>query len=345
MPSLVAAVVQCGSVYNDTPATIAKMRSLAKKCKQDNERVQLVVFPEAFIGGYPKFSTFGVRVGARSDSGRQEYVQYHKNSISTSGDEMKQIEAIARELEIFIVSGFIEKEGGTLYCSVGFVDPKKGLVYSRRKLMPTAGERLIWGFGTESDTKVVKASFDVSPSTTSSPKDASNTTVSANGANGNDANVTAKEEITLSSAICWENMMPLFRSHYYQQGTQIHCIPTVDGRDNWEVVCRMIAMEGRCFVLNACQFSQQKDFPNDHPVEQDGVRDPEAIMIRGGSCIVSPMGEVLAGPLRGEEGILTAELDLDLIIAGKFDLDVVGHYSRPDLFKLISPAAKQAKMG
>lgn len=87
--------------------------------------------------GYPKFSTFGVRVGARSDSGRQEYVQYHKNSISTSGDEMKQIEAIARELEIFIVSGFIEKEGGTLYCSVGFVDPKKGLVYSRRKVCRT----------------------------------------------------------------------------------------------------------------------------------------------------------------------------------------------------------------
>lgn len=93
---------------------------------------------------------------------------------------------------------------------------------------------------------------------------------------------------------------PLFRSHYYAQGTQIHCVPTVDGRENWQSLMKTIAMEGRCFVLSACQFSQQRDFPDDHPVE--GERDPEGLMIAGGSVIVSPLGEVLAGPLRGRSG-------------------------------------------
>lgn len=166
MPSIIASVVQCCTVYNDTPATIARMRSLAEKCKKEHNS-QLVVFPEAFIGGehfyfllmcvafhyctvlntirlpvdahpgYPKFSTFGVSIGNRTQEGREEYVQYHKNAISLqSGNdqEVKQIEDIARELEIFIVSGFIEKEGGTLYCAVGFWDPIKGFLYSRRKV-------------------------------------------------------------------------------------------------------------------------------------------------------------------------------------------------------------------
>lgn len=156
--------------------------------------------------------------------------------------------------------------------------------------MPTASERLIWGFGDETSMSVVKHRF------------------------GSD------EEVILSSATCWENMHPLLRSHYYAQGTQIHCVATVDGRDGWSSSMRHIATEGRCFVLNAAQFAQQRvrrrpplsasvsadasslsqDYPESHPVE--GPVDPEGIMIAGGSMIVSPLGNVLAGPLRGEEG-------------------------------------------
>lgn len=120
------------------------------------------------------------------------------------------------------------------------------------------------------------------------------------------------------------------RTFYYSRGTHIYCAPTVDARPEWQHTMAHIALEGRCFVLSACQFSQEKDFPVDHAVRDSSKRDPENIMIGGGSVIVSALGKVLAGPLLGEEGVLTAELDLDDIVRGKFDMDCVGHYARPD---------------
>jgi predicted amidohydrolase len=120
------------------------------------------------------------------------------------------------------------------------------------------------------------------------------------------------------------------RTFYYSRGTQIYCAPTVDARPLWQHTMTHIALEGRCFVLSACQFSQEKDFPPDHAVKDSTNRHPDNVMIAGGSVIISPLGKVLAGPLLGEEGVLTAELDLDDIVRGKFDLDCVGHYARPD---------------
>ena len=120
------------------------------------------------------------------------------------------------------------------------------------------------------------------------------------------------------------------RSFYYAQGTQIYCAPTVDSRPVWQSTMIHIALEGRCFVLSACQYAEEKDYPPDHPVINTSTREPDNVMIGGGSVIINPLGKVLAGPLLGKEGILTAELDLDDIIRGKFDLDVSGHYARPD---------------
>jgi len=124
------------------------------------------------------------------------------------------------------------------------------------------------------------------------------------------------------------------RMHYYQLGTQIYCAPTVDSRPEWQHTMRHIAIEGRCFVLSACQFTQQKDYPADHSFaaepSADAQRDPDGVMIAGGSVIVSPLGKVLAGPLLNEEGVLVADLDLEDIVRGQFDLDVRGHYARPD---------------
>lgn len=125
-------------------------------------------------------------------------------------------------------------------------------------------------------------------------------------------------------------LVRLVRTFYYSKGTEIYCAPTVDARPVWQHTMKHIALEGRCFVLSACQFSQEKDYPSGHAVVDPTNRHPENVVIAGGSVIVNPLGEVLAGPLLDSEGILVADLDLDDIIRGKFDLDVVGHYARTD---------------
>jgi nitrilase len=127
--------------------------------------------------------------------------------------------------------------------------------------------------------------------------------------------------------------MPLLRMHLYAQGIQLYCAPTADDRETWQATVRHIALEGRCFVLSCNQFARRSDYPADYPALQGD--DPETIMTRGGSGIVDPLGRVLAGPLYDRAGILTADLDLDEVARGKFDFDVVGHYARPDVFRLI----------
>jgi predicted amidohydrolase len=124
--------------------------------------------------------------------------------------------------------------------------------------------------------------------------------------------------------------LPPVRTYYYSLGTQIYCAPTIDSRDTWQSSMQHIALEGRCFVLSACQFATEKDYPPDHAVADPNNRNPDNIMLGGGSVIISPLGKVLAGPTRQPEEILTADLDLDDVVRGKFDLDSVGHYARPD---------------
>jgi nitrilase len=164
--------------------------------------------------------------------------------------------------------------------------------------MPTAMERLVWGMGDGSTLPV----FD--------------TPIGKIGA-----------------VICWENYMPLLRTAMYAKGIQLYCAPTVDDRDTWARSMQHIAFEGRCFVLSAVQYLRRGDCPEDYPAIQGN--DPSTVLIRGGSVIVNPQGVVLAGPNFEGETILTADLDLNEIVEGKYDLDVVGHYARPDVFRLI----------
>jgi nitrilase len=143
----------------------------------------------------------------------------------------------------------------------------------------------------------------------------------------------------IGAVICWENYMPQLRLAMYAQGIELYCAPTVDDRETWLPTMRHIALEGRCFVLSANQFSRRSDYPADYPVL---TADPEVVLINGGSCIVDPLGQVLAGPARNGEVLLTADLDLGEIARGKFDLDVVGHYARPDVFRLVINESPQA---
>ncbi|KAJ7492709.1 carbon-nitrogen hydrolase [Mycena latifolia] len=303
-----ASVVQTCTQAFSLEATLLKLEELTRLA-QERDGSQFAVFPEAFIGGYPKFSTFGAVVGERSAEGRDEYLRYYNAAIEVPSAATARVESISKDTGVFLVVGVIERDGGTLYCTAIFVDPLEGLLGKHRKLMPTASERLIWGQGDGSTLPVLEKSFSRAP----------------------DGPTTVTK---LSAAICWENYMPLLRNHYYSLGTQLWCAPTVDARPQWENSMMFIALEGRCFVLSACQYAQERHFPDTHAVGNADMRNPENIMIGGGSLIINPLGKILAGPLRGSEGVISAELDLDDCIRGKFDLDVVGNYARPDIFKV-----------
>ncbi len=297
-----AAVIQTASELFDTPATLKKMHSLLADAAA--EGAQLAVLPEAFVGGYPKGINFGAHVGSRSPEGRVEFQRYYESAITIPGPECDQMADMAREFGMHLVVGVIERDGGTLYCSVVYFDGQGNLLGKHRKVMPTAMERLIWGFGDGSTLQVMDTALG-----------------------------------KLSAVICWENYMPQLRLSQYAQGVEIYCAPTVDERESWLPVMRTIAMEGRCFVLSACQYMQRKNGPAEyHPMQGE---DLETVLINGGSCIVSPMGEVLAGPVFGQQSILVADLDPGIIAQGKFDLDVAGHYARPDIFKLEVNAIEQ----
>ncbi|MDQ1138165.1 nitrilase [Microbacterium sp. SORGH_AS 1204] len=302
MTSITVAVVQAGSLLFDTPASLMKAETFIRDAAAQG--AALVVLPEAFLGGYPKGVDFGITVGSRSPEGRDMFKRYADSAITLPGQEVTHLAELSAELGIDIVAGVIEREGGTLYCATVFITATGGHVATHRKLMPTAAERYLWGQGDGSTLATIETSYG-----------------------------------RVGSAICWENYMPLFRTAMYQQGVQLWCAPTVDDRDAWSATMRHIALEGRCFVLSANQYLLRSDLPEDvHPVQGE---DPDTLLIGGGSMIVSPLGDVLAGPLRGREGILVAEVDLDDITRAQFDLDVTGHYSRPDIFTLTTDTTRR----
>jgi nitrilase len=288
-----AGVIQDPGVPFDTMASLNVLQELAGRAAEAD--CDIALFPEAFLGGYPRGLTFGTSIGSRDERGREWFRRYHANAIELDGPVVSVLEETAARSGLLLVVGVIERVGGTLYCSVVWVDATAGLIGHRRKLMPTGAERIAWGTGDLSQSPVVA------------------TPVGAVGA-----------------AICWENYMPLLRTYMYSQRVQIWCAPTADARDTWVATMRHIAVEGRCFVLSANQFTRRSDYPEDYPVDAE----PDAVLCNGASMIVDPLGKVLAGPARDGRTMLIADLDLDEIPRANLDFDVVGHYARPDLFKL-----------
>jgi nitrilase len=293
--TVTVAVVQAASVAFDRSRTLAKALDLT--CDAAKRGAQLVLFPEAFISGYPRGLDFGAVVGSRSDAGREDFRRYFESAVEIPGPVVDALSKAARANSVYLVIGVIERERGTLYCCVLFFAPDGVFLGKHRKVMPTASERLIWGFGDGSTLPV----FDTSLG-------------------------------RVGAVICWENYMPLLRAFMYSQGIEIYCAPTADHRTTWSATMQHIAAEGRCFVLGCNQFNRRSDFPQRYATAFG--EEPGTIISRGGSCIVSPFGEFIAGPNFDGETILLADLDRDLLPKAKFDFDVVGHYSRPDIFRL-----------
>jgi nitrilase len=294
------AVVQAAPVLFDREATTEKtVRLFAEATGQG---AQLVLFPEAFIPCYPRGLSFGTVVGAHDPEGRLTWERYWTSSVDVPGPVTTALGAAAKEAGAYLAIGVIEREGrfgrGTLYCSLLTFGPDGRLLGVHRKLKPTGSERLIWGEGDGSSLLVLDTGLG-----------------------------------KVGGLICWENYMPLARAALYAKGVEIYLAPTADARETWQATLRHIACEGRCFVLGCNQYVTRDMYPDDLPGVADLENQPE-VMCRGGSAVISPLGQVLAGPLYGAEGILYADLDMGEVIRSRFDFDPVGHYARSDVLRL-----------
>lgn len=287
--------VQAGAVFFDVDKTIDKAEKFILQAADEN--IKLLVFPETFIPGYPSGLGFGTVVGSRTEAGRDQYKRYWQSSITVPGPETNRLGDMAKMANIFLVMGITERDetNKTLYCTLLYFSPTGELVGKHRKIKPTAAERIVWGEG----DGTTLSTFDTPLG-------------------------------KIGGLICWENYMPLARMAMFNKGVEIYLAPTADSRDTWQSTMEHIACEGRCYVIGCNQYITKDDYPED--LRNTIPDDRDNTLSRGGSCIISPLGKVLAGPLYDKEGLLTAEIDLDEIIRSKMDFDVSGHYTRNDIF-------------
>lgn len=301
------AVVQSAPDLFDKQSAMDKIAINSKKAAEQGAKI--IVFPEVFISGYPRGLYFGTRVGSREASGRQDWERYWSSAIEVPGQETDLLGELASELGVYLVIGVVERDRdfsrGTLYNSMVYIGPDGSVLGKHRKLVPTGSERLLWGQGDGSTLTVIDTPYG-----------------------------------RIGGLICWENYMPLARTALYAQGIDIFITPTADARDTWQSTLRHIACEGRCFVVSCNQYATKASYPADLACYED-IRDQPDILSRGGSAIVGPLGEYIVEPLYNEEGILLASLDLSLVTQSRYDFDVVGHYSRPDVFQLTVNKKKQ----
>lgn len=292
------AVVQASPLYFDLEGSVARVIELAREAA--GEGANLVLFPEAYVGGYPWGLAFGTAVGGRSDAGRRTWERYWASGMEVPGPQTQRLAEVAGEEGVYLAVGVIERDshysGGTLFCTLLYFGPEGTLLGKHRKLKPTAAERLIWGEGDGSTLPVIPTPFG-----------------------------------RVGGLICWENYMPLARMTMYGKGVDIYLAPTADARERWQSTLQHIALEGRCFVLGCNQYVTRDMYPDDLEIRAELEAWPETLC-RGGSAVYSPLGDRLVGPLWDRAGILYADLDLGEVPRGKFDFDVTGHYARPDVF-------------
>jgi nitrilase len=292
--------VQDSPVLFDREASVEKACHLARKAAAQGAK--LILLPEAFVPAYPRGLSFGTVVGSRSPAGRRTWQRYWANAVDVPGPATLALGLAAREASAYLVVGVVERDTqysrGTLYCTLLYFGPSGQLLAKHRKLKPTGSERLIWGEGDGSTLDVLDTPLG-----------------------------------KVGGLICWENYMPLARVALYSKGVEIYLAPTADARDTWQATMQHIACEGRCYVLGCNQYVTKAMYPPDL-VGVDELSGLPEVLCAGGSVIVSPLGDVLEGPLYDQKGILYSDLDLSEVVRAKFDLDVVGHYARPDVFQL-----------
>lgn len=291
------AAAQLAPIFLNKEETVNKACTAIAEAGENG--AELIVFPEAFISGYPDW--VWLIPNSKGAALNELYIKLVENAISVPDESTKKLCNAAKSAGINVVIGMhernSEKSNSSLFNSLLFIDKEGSILGKHRKLIPTGGERLIWGQG-DGSTLV---SYDTSVG-------------------------------QLAGLICWENFMPLARNTIYESGAQILVSPTWDKSQNWLQTMQHVAREGGLFVVSTCMALKMSDISDEYEFKELYPKDREWINV-GNSCIIAPNGKFLAGPLEAEEGILYAEIDLQQIIAAKRMFDVVGHYSRPDVFE------------
>jgi nitrilase len=285
-----------------TPVFLDKSKTVDKACKAildaGKEGANLIAFPEAFISGYPDW--VWLIPNSKGKELNQLYSKLIENAVSVPDDTTAKLCKAAKNANINVVIGMHERNSessnSSLYNSLLFIDEKGNIIGKHRKLIPTGGERLIWAQGNGSSLKAYDTSIG-----------------------------------KISGLVCWENFMPLVRNAIYEEGTQIHVAPTWDKSENWLTSMKHIAREGGMFVISTCMALRKDDIPEEYNFKHLYPKERAWINV-GNSCIIAPNGNILAGPLEAEEGILYADIDLQQIFEVKRMFDAVGHYARPDVF-------------
>jgi nitrilase len=283
-----------------TPVFLNKEETVDKACaailEAGNNGAQLIVFPEAFIAGYPDW-VWSIPAH-KNEQLNQLYVKLVENSLSIPDDSIGKLCKAAKLAKINIVIGMNERNSETsnssLYNTILFIDDEGLILGKHRKLMPTNCERLIWAQGSGNTLKSYETSIG-----------------------------------KIGGLICWENFMPLARNAIYEAGTQIYVAPTWDKGANWQGSMQHIAREGGVFVISVCMTLHMDDIPEEL---KNIYAEGKEWVCTGNSCIINPKGELISGPLEAEEGIIYANINLKEIIESKRKFDVVGHYARPDVF-------------
>ena len=294
------AVIQRPPVFLDRMRTIDLAVASVREAAVGG--AQLIVFPEAFIPGYPAW-IWRLRPGADFALCERLHAALLANSVRLAGDDLRPLMQAARDSKVTVVCGLNERDTEfsrtTLYNTIVVIGPDGTLLNRHRKLMPTNPERMVWGPGDASGLRAIDTPCG-----------------------------------RIGTLICWESYMPLARYALYEQGVDIYVASTYDRGDLWLATMRHIAREGGCWVVSSgCAF-RGRDVPDDLPGKSALYPDPEEWVNAGDSAVVAPGGDIVAGPMRKELGILSADIDLQPVGIARRSLDTAGHYARPDIFRL-----------
>lgn len=294
------AIIQKAPVFLDKKKTIAMAASLVEEAAKCG--AELVIFTEAFIPGYPAW-IWRLKPGGDYGLSSEIHSRLLRNAVNLESNDLDPLYAAAKKHNVTIVCGMDERESqlsrATLYNTVVVIGPDGKLLNRHRKLMPTNPERMVWGFGDATGLKVLETPAG-----------------------------------RIGTLLCWENYMPLARYALYAQGVEIYIAPTYDSGEGWIGSLQHIAREGCCWVVGSGNILTAKDIPDDFPEKARLYPDNDEWINPGDSVVIAPGGEIIAGPMRKEEGVLYCEIDCARVAESKRAFDVAGHYSRPDIFTL-----------
>ncbi len=306
---LTVSLAQIAPVWLNKEKTIEKIKDAISEAS--NQKSDLVVFGEAVLPGYPFWLALTKGTEWNSSIQKEIHAHYIRNAIMVEKGELNDICELAKQKKIAIYLGFIERAGNrgghSLYCSLAYINKDGEIKSVHRKLQPTFDERLTW-----------------------SPGD------------GNGLQVHTMNNFTVGGLNCWENWMPLPRTALYGMGEDLHIAVWPGSKHNTEDISRFMAKEGRSFVISVSGLMTKEDFPSDTPHYDLIIKDSPKILANGGSCLVGPDGNFIIEPIMNKEGIFTKTIDHNRVLEERQNFDPVGHYSRPDVTKLIVNRERQS---